>query len=641
MKFLGRAQSSRMKRDQKANPEPDPTHFAERRYVFDSIDEAVDDRKRSEGKRPNTSAGVDNRQRRPSSKTRNVIKDALKEATRDPTRSDDLHRAVQTVEITDGLDTFRFPTPSPRMPPRSATFQHSPSPLQYDSPPIGVAIGSPSNAPPNWGRSFTSDFISNRIHQPPSRAPPPPPEQIYDSPSKTELRRKKSGWKAFGHLFRKSSKRVPQEEFYKCKPGAEYRELDDPAIAGSAQILTLAPSEAPSPVLQSPRPNTAMRARHSRTSSLGRGGSRLNTPDRASFMPHIRAKMMRVPTMRNSTTPSPRSNTHRASADTYKPIMENCHPLGSPGSIAIESIPIPRTPRLELEFPKPEFDRYSVMFEKLLTIDSKPSLLERRQSRLQKRKSMKQVEDGENSWGPEADAPIVPLTAAQRSMPSPHISRTMSILIEGQRPKSSKGESSSTAMHRPRPIQRSKTAPAGAMSPLSAAFMRARQDTMESSPETHHSDFSSDNSLPATPTTITTCTDTESIKRSMDQNEPAWDMITSKPVKVVSPVEERPEPYPRVMSPADLERQMVQVSVARQVSVNRARSRVSRAVSSKQPLRPRVVELSKNRKSTVGVLVTPDEDIEQLPVLVLAQAAEASGQDGEPPVDLPAARVKS
>ena len=71
--------------------------------------------------------------------------------------------------------------------------------------------------------------------------------------------------------------------------------------------------------------------------------------------------------------------------------------------------------------------------------------------------------------------------------------------------------------------------------------------------------------------------------------------------------EERQGLYPRVKSPEDLERQIVQVSVARQVSVSRARRQVQQAAASKQPLRPRVVELSKNRKSTVVLIESGDD----------------------------------
>jgi hypothetical protein len=52
--------------------------------------------------------------------------------------------------------------------------------------------------------------------------------------------------------------------------------------------------------------------------------------------------------------------------------------------------------------------------------------------------------------------------------------------------------------------------------------------------------------------------------------------------------------------------QIVQVSVARQVSVSKARRRVADAVEVKQPLRPRVVELGKNRKSTLVMIESGD-----------------------------------
>lgn len=71
-----------------------------------------------------------------------------------------------------------------------------------------------------------------------------------------------------------------------------------------------------------------------------------------------------------------------------------------------------------------------------------------------------------------------------------------------------------------------------------------------------------------------------------------------------APVDSR---YMRVKSPEDLERQIVQVSVARQVSVSKARRQVRNTVDVKQPLRPRVVELGKNRKSTVGLILESDD----------------------------------
>jgi len=65
--------------------------------------------------------------------------------------------------------------------------------------------------------------------------------------------------------------------------------------------------------------------------------------------------------------------------------------------------------------------------------------------------------------------------------------------------------------------------------------------------------------------------------------------------------------YPRIRSTQELERQIVQVSVARQVSVSKARRQVQQATASKQPLRPRVVDMSKNRKSTLVLIEGGDE----------------------------------
>ncbi|KAF2167147.1 hypothetical protein M409DRAFT_22577 [Zasmidium cellare ATCC 36951] len=632
MKFLERSHSARMKKDEPkgAGPRMGQRKVAEhqpRRDVFESIDEAVAEHRKSLGKRPNTAAGLEKR-KRSLSKARTAAREV-----KEPTCSEDLHLVGQTLEYKDGLDTFRFPTPSPRLPPppRSATFHHSPSPLQqhesplqnYESPKIGIAIGSPSNAPPSWGRSFTADHISTRMHQPPNRAPPRPPGEDVILNQSPEQRRKKSSWKTLGTIFRWTSKSTQAQR--PTSPG-------DPPAPCSPIIRTLAPSEAPSPVLPSPKPvsNKQHRRMHSGSPSLHQGETRPESRsevDRTSFMPALKARISRVPYTRGSSTPSPRLKTHRYqdSEDIFSPKEQDRHdsPISSDNK-GMEALSIARTPRLEVTFERPEFERYSVMFEKLLSNDSKPSLLERRQSRLQRKKSGKRPATDEESC---EDLRISTHISAipQRSLTSPHLSRSLSIKVEGRNVEieGMTAQGPSTAIHRPRPLVRSNTAPPGAVSPVTAAF-KERKSTLESSPESPGSAFFSEASIP-TPTTVTTCTDRESIHKELEQSEPAWDMITSVPVKVVSPPGptpetgkgkgKAPEPYPRVKSPKDLERQIVQVSVARQVSVSRARSRVQKAVATssfKQPLRPRVVELSRNRKSTVGVLENSD-DIPSVP----------------------------
>lgn len=125
---------------------------------------------------------------------------------------------------------------------------------------------------------------------------------------------------------------------------------------------------------------------------------------------------------------------------------------------------------------------------------------------------------------------------------------------------------------------------------------------MASSPESRTGSASHSEASLATPTTHTTCTDVGSVHRVTDEKEPNWSMLASQPVIVSSPdvTQSRLDHHS-----VDLERQMVQVSVARQVSINRARSRVRRTVSTKQP---KMVDLvtARNRKSEVGILDSVD-----------------------------------
>lgn len=609
---LGRSNSQRVRGEKQ--PEVISTS---RLDAFVSIDEAVQEHRKPVSKRPSTSAGVEERRKRSSSKTSMTAKQAVRE----PTCFDDLEKIGRTVDYTDGLDTFRFPTPEPRAPspsplmPRSATFQpvqQSQSPLKYQPPKIGVAIGSPSNVPPNWGRSYTTNNMVDLIRSnPPSQAPtrPPAPQRsqtaIVSSP---EARKKKSSWKGFSSLFRRSSKRRTQTSMYQCMPA---QQTNAPVAARRPPIQELQSSEATSPVLPSPRPISRTRG-HSRAPSTTdrQTSSAMPTPTgRTSHVPNLRYRI------RGSLTPSPRITPTRASPDIFRsasPDPPHDSPMQDSGHL--QSKPIPRTPRLDMEIPKSEFERYSVMFEKLLSNESRPSLLERRQSRLQQRRSGYRASEDTNT------PPPVP----SGEMPSMHLTRSLSIQTGSK--KSIEASSQSASHFRPRPVQRSRTAPPGSVSPVTTAF--SRKTTLESSPDSFDTDtLYSENSLPPTPTTITTCTDTESLRGVLDQKEPAWDELRSQhapppSIKILSSPtrtntsSDTDEPYPRVKSPEDLERQIVQVSVARQVSVTRAKMRVQKAVATKQPLRPRVVELVKNRKSTVGVLESAwddDQDGEGVP----------------------------
>lgn len=531
-------------------------------------------------------------------------------------RSVELQVSGPTIEIKAGDEIFNFPTPSPRLPPKSATFQPSPSPLNLSgnlsgSPAIGVALGSPSHPPmPSWGRSFTVDHISNRmpVQPAPARAPPSVPEQTENGSQKTELRKKKSPWRTLGGLFgRKPSKRDVDEPFYKLK-------LPQERDKQRSQLHPDFPTPEPSPL-----PDRTPR-KHARTPSMTRGMARFEAraeADFASFNPDGKPRKMRSPSMIQNEGFSPMFRAlkyHRDSEDMFRPVHEERtdSPLSMNEKNGLGATP--STPRLDLDIPDSKFERYSVMFEKLLDEDRKPSLLERRQSKLQRNKSVKTL-DTVNSAGEEAGvSPLEVPEVPQRSATSPHLKKQLSIKISKKMHSGAvtTSDENGTAIHRPRPILRSKTAPPNAMSPLAQSFSRAKTALLGRTPT---SPARIENEVPETPMTIATLSDSDSVAvinnelgqlhRKLDATEPSWDMITGEAAKIDP--EESPSRYPRVKSPEDLERQIVQVSVARQVSVSRARQQVQRAVSSKQPLRPRVVELSKDRKSTVVLIESGDD----------------------------------
>lgn len=587
MALLERSNSKRLRKKSRREQDDDATTRAPRRdNAFDAISEGVEEHRKSLAKRPSTSGGAD----------QTDLNDAHIAAGQDEMAlrcSDDLRKAGQTVEIRlqDGLDTFQFPTPSPRILPRSAntaTFRHNSSPLFRatprlgESPQIGVAIGSPSHAPPGWGRSVTADHVSQRIKKDmPNRVPPAAPttEHIVGLDANPEHSKKKSSWRVFGALFRKSKK----QDTSQCKAGPNFADMVEPTRACSPQMRGRSPAIMSSDAQQSPRPVPTAKA-GSRASSLGRIDARAQA-NRTSFMPAVKAEQMRKGDIKASAMSPPQ-------------------------------LTLPRTPRLDLDLPAAEFDRYSVMFEKLLAGEGRPSILERRQSRLVGKPLFSHM--GEARLSDHAANATSQRVVPQRSLTSPRLTPRLSIVVDGSKENRRSAQPVVTALYHPRPVVRSNTDPSTATPSLTAGFAsREREATNGSSEHSPESAACSDTTGPPTPTTLTTTyTDSGSLRRGFEQHQPVLDPIKSQDILTPdSPelLDETVSLYPRVRSPQDLERQMVQVSVARQVSVSRARMKVQRAASTKQPLRPRVVELSKNRKSTAGVLEGLDDNATPLP----------------------------
>ena len=515
------------------------------------------------------------------------------------------------VEIKAGDETFNFPMPSPRFPPKSASFQHlhHPPPVlgKTGSPQIGVALGSPGHPPmPSWGRSFTADHMSSRIQEKPAPSRPPLaiPEQEIDDQI-VEKRKKTSSWRSLGGFFsrgRKSQRKI-EEPFYSLKLAPHPDQPTDYLVAPGSTIRKFSPARSPfGPSFEGPRHLHQMQPM-----PMTRGMARLEARAEAtlaSFNPTDKSRKWRSPSMIQKEGFSPMFRAlseNRDSEDMFRPpeAVRNDSPL-SMNEKMDEKLTVPSTPKLDLDLPDPKFERYSIMFEKLLE-EPKPSLLERRQSKIQRRKSVKTLDTvssaGEDAVPPTHDTSTMP----QRSMTSPGIKKALSIRVN--------------AINRPRPVQRSKTAPPNAQSPLAQSFAKAKAALHSLTPR---SATFQEGCLPTTPLTAATFTsDADSVaiinndigrlRKSLDQAEPSWDMITSEATKI-SP-ERHANPYRRVKTPEDLERNIVQVSVARQVSVSRARQQVQRSHTSKQPLRPRVVELNKDkdRKSTVVLIESGDD----------------------------------
>ena len=521
----------------------------------------------------------------------------------DPTvKAGGLHTLRETVENQEGGDIFNFPTPSLRPSPRpsprlpsSATFQPTSASVAGDNTGlIGVALGSPRQPPPQTGRSYTTGhFPRNDMERRPSptraqtettalpQFPSPPVEPATPGPQ-----RKKSAWESLSSLFRsRQSKAGEREPCEKVQASA--------LPAAQANPLLDTPESSPG-VSRIPGSTSVPR---SRSPPLSRNKARLEArakADKSSFLPFSEERAHRSP---------PKAFTTK-------------HESASPPTPDA----IPRTPRLDLDIPDAEMERYSVMFEKLL--EPRQSILERRQS---KAAGMKPgTEDNANALTLNKTLPNEPVTARnkvpQRSATSPHANRVPSLRVKVGKESQMAATGPATAIHQRQTIKRSQTAPTCAASPVALESTRRKAPTC-SSTESERSPISplpSEDSLPQTPTTATSVTDSDSITPSFHEPSHARTLPSKGPdpddepataKAVPAPAQQtRREPYPRITSPEEFDRSIVQVSVARQVSVSRARAQVQQAASTtKQPLRPRVVELPKNRKSTMVVIESSDE----------------------------------
>lgn len=490
-------------------------------------------------------------------------------------RSSDLHHPAFKIDFMAGGEIFSFPTPS--LVPKSATLHIPPSALNdLPSPAIGVAIGSPSHARPGWGRSITADSASPRMpSQPlPTRPPPALPNHPDLEIPLATIKRRKPSWRNLSLLFgRRPEKLVYEEPLFRLKmPNAiEDRDILIPDLA-----------ELPE------RGTTPLPPFRCRSPSLTRGQARFESraeADKAALMPSGQFKTLRSPAeiQKDSFSPMFRTINGIPEDDVWinDPRKDSPLSLMSPQSFSkqAETNVVVQAPHLDLDLPDPKFERYSIMFEKLL-VENRPSLLERRQSRLGRVQSVKKLELSSHKVEP-TPIPRLEVNGVPESITiaSPSLATSLSYRI-GKKILSPVAEAF-TALHRPRPVQRSKTAPPLPTSPLARVFAKlAIEIPSASSPASEcHTDFS----LPPTPLTFTTISESGSMGEMDEQCKVAH-------LRTRSPTEHR-----------------AHVSVAREVDVRKSLEQGRGSVESTQPLRPKMVELFKNRTSA-AVLIEVAED---------------------------------
>ncbi|KAK5118121.1 hypothetical protein LTR62_004168 [Meristemomyces frigidus] len=572
----------------------------------------------------------------------------------------------ETIAIQSGGDIYRFPTPSPRLPPQSSRTTPLGSSHLAASPgwstPVGASRGFPAKPPPQ--RSYTSDHVATLDQRPilGDRALTALPQ---NPPSAHEVqangRKKRPSWKALGALFgRKSAKPPVPDSFYKPQNNPNSMSPAARLYAQGNSNSVLNTSASPKPSLEGLHVTASPTLQPSRSPSLHRGMMRAEVRahgDRQSFMPNVEAKTTRSPSGLGRELSTAQAKPLEVIQDEASLVsIAKDIPKKVPGRAngqTPQPVPdaVPRTPKLDTNIPDGGLDRYSVMFEKLLE-PRRQSILERRQEKARKvplSSCRKELPATPESLPSTTYTGLVPVanSVPKRSFTSPHLTRVPSLTIRTNSMQSRQApQPKAVEVTIRRPATRSSTMPSFLSPTPPASSQPPKSSTIMASDLTASPDSSvicGENSLPPTPTSIATTTAdhdgvtvllhdpmptvrhqpsgngsemTWALLGNNNNNNRSTDFIPAIPPAKKPLLRARNQPhisaqYPRVKSPADLERQIVQVSVARQVSVSRARRVVEKAHESKQPLRPRVVDLTAaqvwSRKSTYVCIESGEE----------------------------------
>ncbi|KAG8631934.1 hypothetical protein KVT40_001074 [Elsinoe batatas] len=559
---------------------------------------------------------------------------------------------TQTIEIKADSHIYRFPTPTGT--PRTAA-HHNP-PHNTSDITIGIALGSPrlppqylANSPralPEANRASPLRTFSEPVRTPVTATPITP-----TTAEPTKLRKSKS--RSFKSMFSSSSAAKPRQQV----------EWQPPVPAAHWQMKSNASREDASTSLNSQRSlssnattastsNTSHQSQSTNASSVSKpiaaqpAHNRSDSNARVFARQQMRAELDKAAyeaakAAAQQPKPKPANMQIFPTVQTLSPIQRGKYTeirIPQINQDALERINsgtggIQQSSLLNVDIPKSEMERYSVMFEKLLKPTT--SIAERRGTLKRLRplgEETSLAEPVDNTPRRRATSPSMPSRPSPNALPKPSTKPSPKPspgreIIEKSIQETNKHHME--AANRLLQIQRSRTAPAGSTTlhphpgsgpilirPNQQPSAPAHSSSRDDSPA---SPLWSEASLPVTPDSsvaqtffsIGSDSDNEDIivtqqavARSIPKiTEPGPDPRHTPGPKRMDSLDPEQEPSPPSHHRAQKSQQVQygQVGVARTVSLSRAKNTRHVPVAVKQPLRPRVVDVD-TRKSTLVLI---------------------------------------
>ncbi|RFU23891.1 hypothetical protein B7463_g12445, partial [Scytalidium lignicola] len=334
------------------------------------------------------------------------------------------------------LDHAVFPSTAARLAPESAAGRSIR--MMVDEELIGMAIGSPTQQPAGWQPQQPQGRYEVLVTSPGSVNT----ASVEPAVSSTTLKRKPSKWKKLGGLFGGKKNAEPQVPFYQVQPET---------MSQTSQVMSANSS--------------AAFATSSEKTEMKRAKSRGRSRTISDRKVDVRPDMKRSNTIPVDLDPVPSTQegmkvqSTQTARDTET--VQNAHLVGSQKQKFDQSL------LLNVEIPKTELERYSIMFGSVLQSGtgetSSSSLLARRQATLERLKTEKVIIEKEKE---KLHRP--------RRATSPQPTKSPGLSLFPGTPAHLSVREHDHLPHRPSPLQRSNTSPA-ALSPSRPTFALQQQ----------------------------------------------------------------------------------------------------------------------------------------------------------------------